>query len=103
MNFPCHCVVFGRTSKRDLPDVLPKLFIKFSKDIAGGMSYLSKKNFIHRDLAARNILLTQDLTCKASTKLYSECTFNFPLWQQSSVEYLKCLMIIIYMTVILLH
>ena len=51
-------------SKRDLPDVVPKLFIKFSKDIAGGMSYLSKKNFIHRDLAARNILLTHDLTCK---------------------------------------
>jgi serine/threonine protein kinase len=55
-----------RNSKRDLPDILPKLFIKLSKDIAGGMSYLSKKNFIHRDLAARNILLTQDLTCKAS-------------------------------------
>ena len=59
-----HFKLLGRLSKREIPDVLPSLFIKFSKDIAGGMSYLSKKNFIHRDLAARNILLSQDLTCK---------------------------------------
>ncbi len=51
-------------SKRELPEVVPQLFIKFSKDIANGMGYLSKKNFVHRDLAARNILLNNDLTCK---------------------------------------
>ena len=51
-------------SKRELPETLPVLFIKFSKDIAAGMSYLSKKSFVHRDLAARNILLTHDLNCK---------------------------------------
>ena len=53
-----------RVSRRELPSVLPLLFVKFSKDIASGMSYLSKKSFVHRDLAARNILLTNDLMCK---------------------------------------
>ena len=62
-SLPPHVYSF-RNSKRELPDILPKLFVKFSKDITSGMSYLAKKNFIHRDLAARNILLTSDMTCK---------------------------------------
>lgn len=45
------------------PDMLSQ-FIRFSKDIASGMRYLSKRGFVHRDLAARNILLTNDLMCK---------------------------------------
>ena len=40
------------------------LFLKFAKEIACGMSYLSQKSFVHRDLAARNVLLDQSLTCK---------------------------------------
>ncbi len=39
-------------------------FLKFAKDIAAGMAYLSKKCFVHRDLAARNILINKYLTCK---------------------------------------
>lgn len=63
-----------RASSRDLPDVVPKLFVKFSKDIANGMSYLAKKCFIHRDLAARNILLNDELTCKVSLDSRQACT-----------------------------
>ncbi len=42
------------------------LFLRFSKEIAAGMNYLSQKSFVHRDLAARNILLNHSLTCKVS-------------------------------------
>ena len=38
--------------------------LKFSREIALGMDYLSKKSFVHRDLAARNVLLDDSLTCK---------------------------------------
>lgn len=59
----CNCLLF-RVSNRGLPSVVPTMFVKFSQDIANGMTYLAKKCFVHRDLAARNILLNNELTCK---------------------------------------
>lgn len=40
------------------------LFLKFAREIAAGMDYLSQKSFVHRDLAARNVLLSDTLKCK---------------------------------------
>ena len=41
-------------------------FLRFMREIAAGMGYLSGKAFVHRDLAARNVLLDQKFTCKVS-------------------------------------
>ena len=44
--------------------VSPVEFLKFCRQIAAGMVYLSQKGFVHRDLAARNILLDSANNCK---------------------------------------
>ena len=40
--------------------------------IADGMQYLEKQNYIHRDLAARNILVGEQNTCKVRTCFFLE-------------------------------
>ncbi|KAG7330037.1 hypothetical protein KOW79_006259 [Hemibagrus wyckioides] len=42
---------------------LPKL-IDFGAQIAEGMAYIEKKNYIHRDLRAANVLVSESLLCK---------------------------------------
>ena len=51
---------------RDQPvqENLPLQLLKFCREIADAMEYLSKKGFIHRDLAARNVLLNEEYTAK---------------------------------------
>ena len=45
---------------------LPHQLLRFCREIADGMKYLSNKGFVHRDLAARNILLDRRIKCKVS-------------------------------------
>ncbi|XP_007529260.1 tyrosine-protein kinase Fer isoform X2 [Erinaceus europaeus] len=47
-------------------DIKPKQLVKFSLDIASGMTYLESKNCIHRDLAARNCLVGENNVLKIS-------------------------------------
>ena len=49
---------------RDIHPKLPIVLLKFCKEIAAGMAYLSGKRFVHRDLATRNILVSETITCK---------------------------------------
>ena len=49
---------------REVHPKLPLVLLKFCKEIAAGMAYLSGKRFVHRDLAARNILVSETATCK---------------------------------------
>ena len=44
----------------------PTMLLNYSQQIAVGLQYLSRKNFVHRDLAARNVLISNSNTCKVS-------------------------------------
>lgn len=87
------CLLFEFMSKGDLNDYLrmcsPEMYMNFkkrniqfvegemitldiaeqldiSRQIAGGMVYLSEKSYVHRDLATRNCLIGDNLTVKIS-------------------------------------
>ncbi len=38
--------------------------LRFCRQIASGMNYISNMSCIHRDLAAKNVLLSEEKVCK---------------------------------------
>jgi len=76
--------------KRNVPKF--DQLIKWSHDIALGMSYLEKKEIVHRDLAARNVLLSKYSRAKVADfglsqdKGHEEDNVAFPiLWSPLEV------------------
>lgn len=67
------------SSERGEQESTQRLLLKFSREIATGMQYLSEKAFVHRDLAARNILLTEGLMCKVAHGNHMHCSLSLYL------------------------
>ena len=63
-DWQCMPIVYS-CSKHNVKELGSEL-LKFSRQIASGMAYLSKKAFVHRDLAARNVLVNNSMTCKVN-------------------------------------
>ena len=57
---------------------LPLLLLKFCREIAAGMFYLTGKQFVHRDLAARNVLVSEKCVCKVKNNNTVESKLSPP-------------------------
>ncbi|XP_038065705.1 tyrosine-protein kinase Mer-like [Patiria miniata] len=61
-----------------------KDLMKFAKDVADGMAFISSQQCIHRDLAARNVLVAEDMTCKVSDFGLARDVMNIRVYERRS-------------------
>ncbi|XP_038064832.1 vascular endothelial growth factor receptor 2-like [Patiria miniata] len=61
-----------------------KDLMKFAKDVADGMAFISSQQCIHRDLAARNVLVAEDMTCKVSDFGLARDVMNIRVYEHRS-------------------
>ncbi|XP_022111385.1 tyrosine-protein kinase receptor TYRO3-like isoform X2 [Acanthaster planci] len=61
-----------------------KDLMKFAKDVADGMAFVSSQKCIHRDLAARNVLLAEDMLCKVSDFGLARDVMNIRVYERGS-------------------
>ncbi|XP_038064951.1 tyrosine kinase receptor Cad96Ca-like [Patiria miniata] len=61
-----------------------KDLMKFAKDAADGMAFISSQQCIHRDLAARNVLVAEDMTCKVSDFGLARDVMNIRVYERGS-------------------
>ena len=62
--------LYGCSPGELMPPQTPKILLSLSHQIAAGLHYLSRKNFVHRDLAARNVLVSENNICKVKLSLF---------------------------------
>ncbi|XP_022111421.1 tyrosine-protein kinase receptor Tie-1-like [Acanthaster planci] len=58
--------------------------MKFAKDVANGMAFISSQKCVHRDLAARNVLVAEDMLCKVSDFGLARDVLNIRVYERGS-------------------
>ncbi|XP_022111394.1 tyrosine kinase receptor Cad96Ca-like [Acanthaster planci] len=74
----------GYSNIPGLSKSLSRTLVKFARDVANGMDFLSSQQCVHRDLAARNVLVSDDLVCKVSDFGLARDVMNTRIYQRES-------------------